>query len=155
MIYKLSRKQFIPASLTDVWTYFSRPNNLNEMTPPEMDFEILRGGDQDLYAGQIISYKVTIFPKIRVHWLTQITHVESGIRFIDEQRSGPYGLWIHEHQFEDINNGVMMTDIVNYALSYGIFGDIAQKLLIRRKLDQIFDFRFKKVNSLFNNFEKT
>ena len=149
MIYTLYREQIIPASIEDVWAYFATPRNLNEMTPPDMAFEFLRGGDQPMYAGQVILYKVMILPGVRVRWLTQITHVEPGIRFIDEQRAGPYRLWIHEHHFEPVDNGVRMTDQVTYALPFGPLGDLVHTVYIRRRLAHIFDYRREKVNTLF------
>ena len=102
MIYTLHREQMIPASLERVWAYFATPRNLNEMTPPNMAFELTYGGDEPMYPGQVIAYKVAILPRVRVRWLTQITHVDPGHRFIDEQRIGPYRLWIHEHRFKPL-----------------------------------------------------
>lgn len=149
MIFTFHRQQIIPATTERVWTYFATPRNLNEMTPPDMAFEFVQGGDEPMYAGQIIAYKVAILPGVRVRWLTQITHVEPGRRFIDEQRAGPYRLWIHEHHFESLPNGVRMTDQVTYALPFGPLGDLTHALYIRRRLAQIFDYRREKVNALF------
>lgn len=151
MICILHREQIIPASIERVWAYFATPRNLNEMTPPDMAFEFIHGGDEPMYAGQIIAYKVTALPGVRVRWLTQITHVEPYRRFIDEQRVGPYHLWIHEHSFEPLPNSVRMTDRVTYALPFGLLGELTHRLYIRRRLEQIFDYRRKKVNALFAN----
>ena len=150
MNYTLYREQIIPADIADVWAYFATPHNLNEMTPPDMAFEFLQGGDEPMYPGQMIMYKVSILPGVRVRWLTQITHVEHGIRFIDEQRAGPYRLWIHEHYFESHANGVRMTDQVTYSLPFGPLGDLVHVVYIRRRLAQIFDYRRVKVNELFS-----
>ncbi|MFC2065147.1 SRPBCC family protein [Chloroflexota bacterium] len=151
MIYILHREQIIPAPIERVWAYFATPRNLNEMTPPDMAFEFIYGGDEPMYAGQIIAYKVTFLPWVRVSWLTQITHVEPGHRFIDEQRNGPYRLWIHEHRFEPLPNGVCMTDHINYALPFGPLGSLTHALYIRRRLEQIFDYRCEKVKALFSS----
>ena len=152
MIYTLHREQIIPAPMERVWAYFATPRNLNEMTPPDMAFEFLHGGDEPMYAGQMIAYKVAILPRVRVRWLTQITHVEQDRRFIDEQRIGPYRLWIHEHRFEPRPNGVFMIDHVSYALPFGPLGDLVHRLYIGRRLEQIFDYRRAKVESLFSRF---
>jgi ligand-binding SRPBCC domain-containing protein len=149
LIYTLHREQIIPAPIERVWAYFATPLNLNEMTPPDMAFEFVQGGDESMYAGQVIAYKVTILPGVRVRWLTQITHVEPGRAFIDEQRVGPYRLWIHEHCFKPLPNGVRMIDQVTYALPFGPLGDLAHTLYIRRRLEQIFEYRREKVNALF------
>jgi ligand-binding SRPBCC domain-containing protein len=150
MIYTLQREQTIPASIEDVWDYFATPRNLNEMTPPDMAFEFLHGGDEPMYAGQIIAYKVAILPGARVRWLTQITHVNQSYSFIDEQRAGPYQLWIHEHRFDPLPNGVHMIDHVTYALPFGPLGDLVHALYVRKRLDYIFDYRREKVKSLFS-----
>jgi ligand-binding SRPBCC domain-containing protein len=150
MIYNLDRKQIIPASIERVWAYFATPYNLNEMTPPNMNFEFLHGGDEPMYAGQLIAYKVAILPGLRVRWLTQITHVEQGYRFIDEQLEGPYRLWIHEHRFEPVPDGVAMFDHVTYGLPFGPLGELVHVLYVHQRLQQIFDYRFDKVKSLFS-----
>jgi len=155
MIYTLHREQIIPATAERVWAYFATPLNLNEMTPPDMAFEFVHGGNEQMYTGQVIAYKVSILPGVRVRWLTQITHIEPGQRFIDEQRIGPYRLWIHEHSFEPLSSSVRMTDHVTYALPFGLLGDLTHALYIRHRLAQIFDYRHDKVNTLFTSPSKT
>ncbi len=150
MIYTLHHEQVIPAPLDQVWAYFATPRNLNEMTPPDMDFEFIAGGDEPMYAGQVIEYKVAILPGLRVRWLTQITHVREKEMFIDEQRIGPYRLWIHEHRFQQVDGGVRMTDHVTYALPFGTLGDLVHALFVRRRLAHIFDFRRQQVAGLFS-----
>lgn len=149
MIYTLETIQTIPADLDSVWAYFATPRNLNEMTPPDMAFEFVRGGDEPMYAGQVIEYRVTIVPGVRVRWLTQITHVRERSYFIDEQRVGPYRLWVHEHRFEPVEDGVRMTDRVTYALPFGPLGILAHAAFVRRRLEAIFDFRRRKVMEVF------
>lgn len=150
MIYTLHREQLIPATIERVWEYFSTPRNLNEMTPPDMAFEFEFGGDEPMYAGQVIGYRVAILPGVRVRWLTQITHVEPRRYFIDEQRVGPYRLWIHEHRFDPVDGGVRMRDHVIYALPLGPLGDLVHALFIRRRLEEIFDYRRRKAAELFD-----
>lgn len=150
MIHTLHREQTIPTPLNQVWAYFATPRNLNEMTPPDMDFEFIAGGDEPMYAGQVIEYKVAILPGLRVRWLTQITHVREKEMFIDEQRIGPYRLWIHEHRFQPVDGGVRMTDHVTYALPFGLLGDLVHALFIRRRLAYIFNFRRQEVEALFS-----
>ena len=61
-----------------------------------------------MYAGQVIQYKVSPFPGITTKWVTEITHVENGSYFVDEQRFGPYQLWHHKHFIREIEGGVAM-----------------------------------------------
>ena len=75
--------------------------------------------------------------------------MEPGRSFIDEQRAGPYRLWIHEHRFELLPEGVQMTDHVTYALPFGALGDFVHATYIRQRLKNIFDYRREKVKILF------
>lgn len=149
MIHTLKRKQVIPAPLETVWAYFADPRNLNELTPPDMNFEIVAGGDEAMYAGQLIEYRVEFVRGLRSLWLTEIAHVEPGRRFVDEQRVGPYRFWYHEHRFTPVADGVRMSDQVTYAAPFGPLGDLVHALWIRRRLEGIFDYRTRKIVELF------
>jgi len=86
---------------------------------------------------------------IPLKWITEITHVKHQQYFVDEQRKGPYKIWHHEHHFREVEGGVEMTDIVSYELPYGILGKLAHPILVKKKLNQIFAYRFKIVDELF------
>ena len=148
MIHTLSQAQFIPASLENVLAYFSTPQNLNELTPPELKFRTI-GEPGPLHAGQLIAYRIRVAPLIWVNWLTEIRYVEKGRRFVDEQRVGPYRLWYHEHTFEPKDGGVLMSDAVTYALPLGPLGDLVHTLWVRRQLRHIFDYRRAAVDRIF------
>lgn len=94
-----------------------------------------------MYPGQIIRYKVAIFPGVDVDWVTEITHVEEPYYFVDEQRSGPYSLWHHQHHFREVPGGVEMTDEVNYAVPLALLGRLVHALFVEKKLRTIFDYR--------------
>jgi len=154
-VYSLRTVQNIPIRLEDAWDYFSRPQNLQEITPSYMGFEIKSKymGDR-MYPGQIIEYKVRPLAGIPIYWMTEITHVVEGKLFVDEQRFGPYALWHHQHHFREIEGGVEMIDIVHYKNPLWILGDIANALFVRKQLEGIFDYRFKKVEELFGKFPR-
>jgi len=102
-----------------------------------------------MYAGQLIEYRVSPVLGIPMYWMTEITHVVEGKYFIDEQRFGPYALWHHQHHFRAVEGGVEMTDIVHYKIPLGPLGWIADRLFVRQKLEQIFDYRYRKVSEMF------
>ena len=115
-----------------------------------MNFEILSmSGEDKMYAGQIISYKVNVLPWIRMRWVTEITHVHEPEYFVDDQRVGPYTLWHHQHHFKTTSEGVEMTDEIDYALPLGILGQLAHSLFVRREVNRIFDHRFKVLEMYF------
>lgn len=148
-VHILEVSQDIPAAIEKVWEFFATPRNLRIITPPEMQFEILWGAEEPMYAGQLIAYRVRLLPGWRVFWLTQITHLEPMRRFVDEQRVGPYRLWIHEHEFEPIEGGVRMKDRVTYAVPLGLLGMPLQRLYVGPQLDRIFAYRAAKIQEIF------
>jgi len=150
-VYNLYRKQLVNSSIAEVWDFFSSPENLDELTPGDMGFDIITERPiPKMYEGQIIEYKVRPILNIPLFWRTEITSVEQDKSFVDEQRKGPYSLWRHKHIFEQHPEGVMMTDSLEYALPLGPLGSIAHTLYVKSKLQQIFDFRYEKVESIFN-----
>jgi len=149
MVHYLHRELIIPAPLDKVWGYFCDPKNLNEITPSDMNFEIVQGGDVKMYEGQIIEYRVEFLRRVRSLWLTEILHVRDGVYFVDEQRVGPYRLWHHEHMFEKCPNGTKMTDRVTYVIPFGVLGDLLNKVWVAGRLKNIFDYRRQKIIELF------
>ncbi len=149
-VYRIHRKQFIPAQRSEVWDFFSRPQNLAAITPPDMKFQVLNASQSNrMYPGQIIEYKVCPMAGLSLYWMTEITQVREGRLFIDEQRVGPYKLWHHQHHFNLVEGGVEMTDIIHYQLPLGWLGDLAHSLFVRKRLANIFDFRFQKTEEIF------
>lgn len=150
-VYKKESVQHINATLDECWAFFSSPENLQKITPKSMGFEITDFDSQSMYAGQIIQYKISPFWGLKLNWVTEIAQVKDRAYFIDEQRFGPYSFWHHKHFFEATLTGVRMTDVVHYALPFGFLGRIVNALIVRNKLNEIFDYRFQKVNELFNS----
>ena len=148
-MHRLLREQLIPAPLADVWEYFCDPRNLNEMTPPDMKFVIVSALPGRMMEGQLIEYRVEFVRGLRSLWLTEIAHVREQAYFVDEQRLGPYRFWYHEHIFEAVIGGTRMTDRVTYAIGFGLLGDIFNAIWIGRRLDEIFDYRFRKIKEIF------
>jgi ligand-binding SRPBCC domain-containing protein len=140
-IHHLERRQIIPVSLEDAWSYFATPHNLEEMTPPSLSFRIQWGGDEPMHPGQLIGYRVKIAPLTWVNWLTEITTVEPNHVFVDEQRRGPYRLWHHMHRFTPVPGGTECLDRVRYELPFGPLGSAMHALFIRRQLQNIFAYR--------------
>ena len=148
--YQLKQEIEIKATLNEVWDFISSPTNLKEITPDYMGFDISSQNlPEKMYEGMIISYKVSPLLGIKTTWVTEITHVRDRKYFVDEQRIGPYTLWHHQHIIEDIDDGVLMKDIVSYKPPFGFLGAIANSLIIKNKIKEIFDYRTKAVERKF------
>lgn len=149
-IYELSKEQQLPIGINEAWKFFSSPKNLKAITPDHMGFEITNITHQEeMYEGQLISYKVRPIMNIPLTWVTEITHVREPYYFVDEQRFGPYSFWHHQHIFEENDKGVLMKDIVNYGIPLGPLGRIANSIFVRKQLEGIFNHRIKAVEKIF------
>ncbi len=136
---------WLPRPVPEVFDFFADARNLQQITPRWLDFEIVTPGRVDMRAGALIDYR------LRVHgmpfkWQTEITAWEPPRRFVDEQRRGPYKLWIHEHTFESQDGGTQARDRVRYAVPGGWLID---RLFVRRDVQKIFAFRREKLSEIF------
>ena len=151
-LYQLHAKQCIKTDMNTAWEFLSDPKNLQRITPEAMGFNILAGADRKMFPGQVIHYTVSPFPGITTKWVTEITHVEDGKYFVDEQRFGPYALWHHKHFIKEIEGGVEMEDIIDYKVPLGLLGQLVQPYLVKPKLEEIFNYRMTKLEELFGKY---
>ena len=150
-IHSLEIKQELPISLDEAWSFFSTPRNLNLITPDDMSFEIISSVDAKAYAGQLITYKIKPLLNISMTWVTEITQCVDKQYFIDEQRFGPYKFWHHQHQFKEIDQGVLMTDILSYALPFSFIGEFMGNIFLHDKVKSIFSYREQKLDEIFKS----
>ena len=148
-VYTLKAIQNLSIGIGEAWEFFSNPNNLKVITPEWLNFKVTSKLPDKMYGGMIINYKVHPLLGIPVNWVTEITHVKEPFYFVDEQRFGPYKFWHHQHHFKETENGIEMTDIVNYALPFDPFSRIINSLVVKNRVGEIFRFREKKLEELF------
>lgn len=140
--YMYHSQQFLPIPIEMAWDFFSSPHNLSKITPPEMNFTIISStGNDNITNGQKIKYKVSPLLGIPMHWLTEIDQVQTNAKFIDKQIEGPYKKWEHTHSFVPVNGGTMMYDTIHYELPFSYLGKFAHWLFIRKKIENIFQYR--------------
>ena len=154
-IYQKKTSQKLPILIKEAWNFFSDPKNLKIITPDYMGFDIIDGDDKKIFPGQIIKYKVTPLFGIQLKWVTEITHVLNERYFVDEQRFGPYALWHHKHFIKEIEGGIVMEDVIDYKLPFGILGQIVHSTFVKPKIDEIFNYRYNKLIELFGEFDNT
>lgn len=142
-MHELRTSLVLPISLDEAWAFFSVPDNLDDITPPDMGFEILTQNEKRTYSGQIIRYRVRPLFNIPMTWVTEITHCEDRKYFVDEQRFGPYAMWHHQHHFKEVDGGVQMDDILHYKLKGGKLGALLTGWMVHGRVKGIFDHRSK------------
>jgi ligand-binding SRPBCC domain-containing protein len=149
--YQVRTEQAIPISLAEAWDFFSSPLNLTKITPKEMSIVVTSNqtAETKIYPGMIITYNISPLLGIKMNWMTEITHVKEGEYFVDEQRFGPYALWHHQHHFKAIKGGVLMNDILNYAIPYGLIGRLSNTVFVGKQIKEIFEYREKAIREIF------
>lgn len=146
--------QRIPISVDEAWRFFSDPAKLVDITPSDFGFKVIsRHHGPVVYQGQIIEYTVSPLFGIPLYWMTEITHVVPMKYFVDEQRYGPYRMWHHQHHFTAIDGGVEMTDIVHYSIPGWWMGRAINAVLVKKKLESLFRYRFQRIEELLGRWE--
>jgi len=140
--HTLRAEQWIPRDLDEVFAFFSDAHNLNEVTPPWIHFQILTPHPIEMREGALIEYAIRL-RLMPMRWRTKITVWDPPHRFVDEQLSGPYTLWHHEHSFEGLNGGTLVRDAVTYALPLGWspVSRLMHACVVKPDLAKVFAFR--------------
>ena len=151
-IQTLERTQLLPQKPDEVFPFFEDPANLAGITPPWLAFRMLTSVPIAMKVGAVIDYTIR-WLGIPVRWRTLITAYRPPAEFIDAQIKGPYLLWHHTHTFRAAEGGTEMTDVVRYALPFGILGDLVHAVVVRRQVEKIFDYRAEAISRVFEGCE--
>ncbi len=143
--FLLESSIWLRCPLDAVFPFFSDARNLEQLTPPWLRFEVLTAGEIPMAAGARIDYRLRL-RGIPIRWQSEITAWEPPHRFIDEQRRGPYRLWIHEHRFREQDGLTLAEDRVQYAV---LGGTPVNRLLVAPDLARVFRYRREKLAELF------
>jgi len=138
--FEINMKQYINKPLEVVFEFFSKPENLEMITPKSLSFNILTPTPIKMEKGSLIDYTIRLFG-IPIHWRTLISDYEPPFRFVDQQIKGPYTFWHHTHTFKLVKGGVEIIDEVKYSLPLGWLGTLAHAIWVRKDLEKIFEYR--------------
>lgn len=138
----------LPRPIEEVFSFFSKAENLNSITPPELRFTILTPLPILIQQGTLIDYSIRLHG-VPMRWKTLISAWEPPCRFVDEQLKGPYKVWVHEHTFKAIGDQTEMMDKVRFLSPGGIFEPLINRLFVEDKVKSIFEFRERKLKELF------
>ena len=151
-LYTLHKKQKLPITLDEAWAFLCNPANLSKLTPSKMNMKIITGADRPMYAGQVLQYSVTPLPGFKTKWISEITQFEDRNYFVDVQLYGPYAFCHHKHFIHEIDGGVEMEDIIDYKVPLGILGQLVHPILVKPKLEEVFNYRREQLEALFGTY---
>ncbi|MGE5408858.1 MAG: SRPBCC family protein [Syntrophothermus sp.] len=147
-VHVLERSQRVGLPRERAFEFFADAHNLERITPPWLAFSVLTPAPIEMREGALIEYRLRLHGA-PVHWRTRIDVWEPPLRFVDRQLSGPYALWEHTHLFEPAGEGATtIRDVVRYSLPLGPLGELARRLLVKRDVERIFDYRREAVRDL-------
>jgi ligand-binding SRPBCC domain-containing protein len=140
-IYQLYCRQHLNLTLQEAWEFFSSLYNLNDITSEFFHVSIITKVPEKIYAGLMLNYQMKAVFGISMTWLSEISHCDEPKRFVYEQRIGPFKFWSHEVCLTETQNGIVLEDIMFYAMPIGWLGQLINTALIASKLECIFDKR--------------
>ncbi|HKY64279.1 MAG TPA: SRPBCC family protein [bacterium] len=141
----LKSSLWLPAARDRVFSFFADPKNLQQITPPWLHFTILRSSTPQIAAGTLLDYKLRL-RGVPIRWQSEITVWDPPLRFVDEQRKGPYRRWVHQHLLTEKEGGTQVEDLVEYAV---LGGSLVHRLLVRPDLERVFAYRSQALQTLF------
>ena len=148
-VFSFSSGTWIRKPLRDVFPFFAEAHNLEELTPDWLRFRVQTPPPIEMAVGVRIDYRLRL-RGIPIAWESEITAWEPPVRFVDEQRRGPYRQWVHEHRFREADGMTFAEDNVRYAVPGGW---IADRLLVRRDVRKIFEYRREKLRQIFGQLD--
>ena len=144
-IRDLTRELWLPRPPEEIFPFFADAANLEILTPPWLNFQILTRLPIEMRVGTLIDYRLRVHG-LPLHWQSEITAWEPQRRFVDEERHGPYRLWCHEHTFELRDGGTLCRDHVRYAVAFDF---LVYWPLVRPDIERIFAYRHEKLRKMF------
>jgi len=135
--FTIEREQTIRRPAHEVFAYFSDPSNLEALTPPWLNFRVLKCSTPEVRQGTTIDYRLRL-RGIPIRWRSLISTWAPPFEFVDEQVIGPYRSWVHRHTFVETPGGVLVHDHIDYSVPGGALVD---RFFVRRDLERIFDYR--------------
>ena len=149
-MHQLERTIDLNISAEELWSFIATPDNLDRLTPGDLEFKIVSKPPEKMFNGLLIEYQIGIPLLGKQRWVTEIKHIREQVSFVDEQRFGPYKLWYHYHEITPLSaTRTRMLDRVYYRLPFGPLGQVVEQLWVKGKLKEIFDYRAQKLRTLF------
>ena len=145
-LHQFAAECTLPRPREDVFTFFSDARNLGLITPPWLQFAITSTHEPSMREGLLIDYRIRL-QGLPMSWQSEISAWEPPYRFVDEQRRGPYHTWIHEHLFEEVDEGTVVRDVVLYRPRGG---EIIHRCFVRPSIEKIFAFRTRVLGEMFS-----
>jgi ligand-binding SRPBCC domain-containing protein/uncharacterized membrane protein len=137
----------MPVSASELYNWHAAQGAFEQLKPPWQKIEVVQA-PSSVEVGQLADV-VLIFGPLRVPWSSRIVSVEPGRSFTDEQLSGPWSYWRHEHRFDKAGEqGSILEDRVTYRVPGDLVGELLGGWIAELQLSRLFSFRHRKLEEL-------
>jgi len=143
--FTLQTELWLARPRSEIFPFFAEASNLEALTPPWLQFEVLTPAPIEMRVGALIDYRIRVHG-IPIRWRTEIAEWRPPHRFVDVQLRGPYTLWHHTHTFEEREGGTLCLDHVRYRPRGGV---LVNWLFVRRDVERIFRYRQQRMREFF------
>ncbi len=124
----------------ELFAYHAAPGALDRLLPPPSGVKISRRAP--LADGSEVELAVPIGPFTR-RWVARHSAVHDPDGFVDEQVSGPFAAWRHEHRFVPAEEGATLIDDLTYTPPGGRLAWLVNTF-ITGQLRQTFNWRHER-----------
>ncbi len=161
MRFSYHTEQLLPYPVEQVFAFFADSDNLpllmpawqqarieqQSLIPPPARLSPTGLGTRIAGAGSHITLSFRPFPfsPFRIQWEAEIAEFVWNQHFCDVQLRGPFAYWNHCHCIRRVTqpgeDATLIADDVEYEIPFGIAGEIAHRLFMRRQIAGTFAYR--------------
>lgn len=141
---KVIFEQWLSVSPEKLFPYFQDEKNLEELTPPWLNFKVLNKSTGQIEKGTVINYQLKLYG-VPFTWQTEILDFNKNKSFIDNQVKGPYSKWHHTHEFIPLAGGTVVRDTIRYKVPLSGLGKTVAGPKVDRDVQKIFKHRSTKI----------
>lgn len=139
-VYEAESLIAVPAQ--ELFDWHKREDAFEKLVPPGAPVTVAdRNGN--IKNGDTMTLEIGVGP-FTIEWLARHQNYEDGRQFEDVQVHGPFAYWVHTHEVIPVDDRTSrLRDHVEYALPFGIVGDLLGGWFVRWRLRKMFDYRHR------------
>lgn len=143
----LERELIVRSGVDEVYEFHLLPDNLIRLMPPEMDVRI-SNTEEKVIPGSLVKITMMIMGQ-RKKWFSRFVDVQKNQTIVDTMEDGPLNSWRHTRSFESIPTGTIIRDKIEYTLTLGPLGYLANNLFAIPIIERIFYYKTIKLREIF------
>jgi ligand-binding SRPBCC domain-containing protein len=146
-IYTVESAVTIAAPIEAVFDFHLDVKNLNKISPPGMSATLVK--DEGLGLGRMLYLEITQFGFFKSKWVVRIDEFDPPFKLTDQVLQGPLPYFRHTRTFsQPCASLTELRDKLEYALPFGVIGQLANKISVQRMIKDMFEHRHRVTKEL-------